>query len=50
MKRSRMQSSGVWATEVDIAAALLNAMNHVYARCGDSYKWPKHSADEAKSG
>ena len=52
MKRSRIQSLGVWATEVDIiaAASLLNATIHVYARCGDSYKWLKHSADEAKSG
>ena len=32
------------------AASLLNAAIHVYARCGDSYKWLKHSADEAKSG
>ena len=52
MKRSRMQNLGVWVTEVDIiaAASLLNAMIHVYARCGDSYKWLKHSADEAISG
>ena len=52
MKRSKIQSLGVWATEVDIiaAASLLNATIHVYARCGDSYKWLKHSADEAKSG
>ena len=51
IKRSRMQSLGVWATEVDIiaAASLLNATIHVYARCGDSYEWLKHSADEAKS-
>ena len=51
-KRSRMQSLRVWATEVDIiaAASLLNAMNHIHARCDDSYKWLTHSADEAKSG
>ena len=40
MRRSRIQSLGVWANEVDIiaAASLLNATIHVYARCGDSYK------------
>ena len=52
MKRSRMQSLGVWATEVDIiaAASLLNANIYVYAQCGDSYKWLKHSANEANCG
>ena len=52
MRRSTIQSLGVWANEVDIiaAASLLNATIHVYARCGDSYKWLKHSADETKSG
>ena len=37
MKRSRMQSLGVWATEVEIiaAASLLNATIYVYAQCGD---------------
>ena len=52
MKRSRMQSLGVWATEVEIiaAASLLNATIYVYAQCGDSYKWLKHSADEANCG
>ena len=45
MKRSRMQSLGVWASEVEIiaAASLLNANIYVYAQCGDSYKWLKHS-------
>ena len=48
-KQSRMQSLGVWATEVEIiaAASLLNATIYVYARCGDSCKWLKHEADEA---
>ena len=34
MKRSRMQSLGVWATEVEIiaAASLLNATIYVYAQ------------------
>ena len=52
MKRSRMQSLGVWATEVEIiaAASLLNAIIYVYAQCGDSHKWLKHSADEANCG
>ena len=54
MRRSTIQSLGVWANEVDIiaAASLLNATIHVYARCGDSYTSGliKHSADEAKSG
>ena len=52
MKRSRMQSLSVWATEVDIiaAASLLNANIYVYAQCGDSYKWLKHSANEANCG
>ena len=53
MKRSRMQSLGVWATEVEIiaaAASLLNATIYAYAQCGDSYKCLKHSADEASSG
>ena len=52
MKQSRMQSLGVWATEVEIiaAASLLNATIYVYAQCGDSCKWLKHAADEASSG
>ena len=52
MKRSRMQSLGVWATEVEIiaAASLLNATIYVYAQCGDSHKWLKYSADEANCG
>ena len=52
MKRSRMQSLGVWASEVGIiaAASLLNATIYVYAQCGDSHKWLKHSADEANCG
>ena len=39
-------------TEVEIiaAASLLNATIYIYAQCGDSYKWLKHSADEASSG
>ena len=43
---------GVWATEVEIiaAASLLNATIYVYAQCGDSCKWLKHTADEASSG
>ena len=44
MKRSRMQSLGVWATEVEIiaAASFLNAtILCICSMWGDSYKWLK---------
>ena len=49
MKRTRMQSLGVWASEVEIiaAASLLNSTIYVYALCGDSNKWLRYSADKA---
>ena len=42
LKRSRMQSLGVSATEVEIiaAASFFNATIYAYAQC-DSYKWLK---------
>ena len=54
MKQSRMQSLGVWATEVEIiaAASLSNATILCICPiiCRDSCKWLKHAADEASCG
>ena len=52
MKRSRMQTLGTWATELDVIAAssLLNTTTYTYAKCGETFKWLKHSLQETKLG
>ena len=43
MKRSRMQTLGTWATELEViaAASLLNTTFYTYAKCGETFKWLK---------
>ena len=45
MKRSRMQTVGTWATELEViaAASLLKKTIYIYAKCGETFKWLKHS-------
>ena len=52
MKRSRMQTLGTWATELEViaAASLLNTSIYIYAKCGEAFKWLKHSPQETKPG
>ena len=52
MKRSRMQTLGTWATELEViaGASLLNATIYIYAKCGKTFKWLKHSPQETKLG
>ena len=52
MKRSRMQTLGTWATELEVivAASLLNTTTYIYAKCGETFKWLKHSPQETKLG
>ena len=40
MKRSRMQTLGTWATELEViaAASLLNTTIYIYAKCGETFK------------
>ena len=49
MKRSRMQTLGTWATELEViaAASLLITTIYIYAKCGETFKWLKHSPQEA---
>ena len=52
MKRSRMQTLGTWATELEViaAASLLNTTIYIYVKCGETFKWLKHSSQETKLG
>ena len=52
MKRLRMQTLGTWATELEViaAASLLNTTIYIYAKCGETFKWFKHSPQETKLG
>ena len=49
MKRSRMQTLGTWATELEViaAASLLNTTIYIYA---ETFKWLKQSPQETKLG
>ena len=52
MKRSRMQTLGTCATELEViaAASLLKTTIYIYAKCGETFKWLKHSPQETKLG
>ena len=54
MKRWRMQTLGTWATKLVViaTASLLNTIIyvHVYAKCGETLKWLKHSPQETYPG
>ena len=52
MKRSRMQNLGTWATELEViaTASLLNMIIYIYAKCGETFKWFKHSPQKINLG
>ena len=47
-----MQTLDIWATELEIitAVSLLNTTIYIYAKCGETFKWLKHSPQETCTG